>query len=101
MAEIIKSKEKFHQNPATVKQTKPESGLSKQLLCNLQVENSCDRKQLETEVKNRVAYKKYVSGKFSEMGGGTEKVGTESCIFILLNVYIYNHVRNILRLFHG
>ena len=58
MAEIIKSKEKFHQNPATVKQTKPESGLSKQLLCNLQIENSCDRKQLETEVKNRVAYKK-------------------------------------------
>ena len=35
-----------------------ERGLSKQLLCNFQTENSCDRKQLNTEVKNGVAYKK-------------------------------------------
>ena len=44
----------------TVKQPKAESGLSKQLLNNFQAENSCDCKQLEAEVKNRVAYKKNV-----------------------------------------
>ena len=35
-----------------------ERGLSKQLLCNFQTESSCDRKELNTEVKNGVAYKK-------------------------------------------
>ena len=36
------------------------SGLSKQLLNNFQIENSCDRKQLKTEVKNEDSYKKIV-----------------------------------------
>ena len=54
-------------------QPKVEIGLSKLILCNFQVDNSCDRKQLKAEVKNGVAYKKRVSGKFSEMSAGTEK----------------------------
>ena len=58
MTKIIKNKEKFHQNSATVKQPKAESGLRKQLLCSFQAENSCNRKQLEAEVKNGVANKK-------------------------------------------
>ena len=53
-----KNKENFHQNSATAKQPKAESGLSNQLLSNFQAENSCDREQLEYEVKNGVAYEK-------------------------------------------
>ena len=56
-----------------VKKRKAESGLSKQLLSNFRDENSCDHNQLEAEVKNRVAYKKGVSGKVSEIGEGTER----------------------------
>ena len=56
----IKNKEKFHQNSATVKQPKDESGLSKQLISNFQTENSCELEQLEAWVKNGVAYKKCV-----------------------------------------
>ena len=41
-----------------MKQPKAESGLMNQLLCNFQAERSCNRKQLEGEVKNGVAYKK-------------------------------------------
>ena len=36
--------------------SKAKNGLSKQLLSNFQAENSYGRKQLEPEVKNRVAY---------------------------------------------
>ena len=61
VAEIIK-KEKFHQNFTLVKQPKAKNGLSKQLLCNFQVENWCDRKQVEAEAKNGVTYKKDVPG---------------------------------------
>ena len=50
-----KNKEKVHQNYATVKQPKTESRLSKQLLSNFYVENSCDSKYLKGEVKNGVA----------------------------------------------
>ena len=40
---------------------------------NFHAENSCDLRQLETEVKNEVAYKKkHVSGKFFKMSTGTE-----------------------------
>ena len=46
----------FHQNFATVKQPKAESGSSKQLPSNFQAENSCDRRQLEAEVETGVAY---------------------------------------------
>ena len=60
-------------NSATVKQPKAESGLGKQILSNFQTKNLCDRKQLEVEVKNGIAYKKCVSRKFFEMGTGTEK----------------------------
>ena len=49
---------KFHGNSAPVKQPKTESGFSKQQLKNFQAENSCDRKQLEDEVKNAVVIKK-------------------------------------------
>ena len=48
MPEIIKNKETFQENSATVKQPKAESGSSIQLLSNHQAENSWDRKQLET-----------------------------------------------------
>ena len=37
-------------------QLKAESGLNKQLLRNIQAENSFERKQLNAEVKNGVAY---------------------------------------------
>ena len=43
------------------KQPEAEIELSKQLLGNFQVENSCDCKWLEAEVKNGVAYKKRVT----------------------------------------
>ena len=52
----------------TVKQPKAESGLSKQLLCNFQAENKCDRRQLEAEVKIGVACKKTCIWELSEMG---------------------------------
>ena len=68
-----KNKEKIDQNPTTVKQPKTESELSKKLLYSFQSENSCDRKQLEAENKSEVAYEMRASGKFSEMGAGTEK----------------------------
>ena len=68
-----KNKEKIDQNPTTVKQPKTESELSKKLLYSFQSENSCDRKQLEAENKSEVAYEMRVSGKFSEIGAGTEK----------------------------
>ena len=47
--------------------SKAENGLSKQLLSNFQAENSYGRKQLEPEVKNRVAYikKKRETGRHS------------------------------------
>ena len=41
----------------TIKQPEVEIGLGKQLLENLQTENSCDHKYLEAEVKNGVAHK--------------------------------------------
>ena len=43
------------------------------MLCNFRAENSCVRKQLKAAVKNGVAYKKRVSGEFSEMDAGTKK----------------------------
>ena len=60
MAEIIKNKETFQENSATVKQPKAESGSSIQLLSNHQAENSWDRKQLETEVKLELLLKRNV-----------------------------------------
>ena len=54
-----KKEGKFHQISARVKQPKNESKLSKQQLSNFQAENPCYRKQLKTEIKNRVAYNKY------------------------------------------
>ena len=39
---------------------KPGRGLSKQLLSNFQVDNSCNRKHVEAKSKNGVAYKKFV-----------------------------------------
>ena len=47
--------------------------MSKQILCNFQADNSCDRKHFKTEVKNGVAFKKHLSWKFSQMGADTEK----------------------------
>ena len=74
MPEIIKNKEKFHQNSASVKQPNAESWMSKQLLCSFQAENLCNHRQLEAEVKNGIFYKNFrVSGKFSDMSAGTEK----------------------------
>ena len=74
MPEIIKNKEKFHQNSASVKQPNAESWMSKQLLCSFQAENSCNHRQLEAEVKNGIFYKNFrVSGKFSDMSAGTER----------------------------
>ena len=43
------------------------------MLSNFQGENSCDRNQLEAEVKSGGAFQKGVSGKFSEIGAGTEE----------------------------
>ena len=59
-AEIIKNKEKFCKNYATVKYPKAERGFSKQLLSNFQAENSYDHRQLDAEVKNGNALKKIV-----------------------------------------
>lgn len=61
MAGIIKkNEEKFYQICARVKRSKTESRLSKQLPSIFQVENACDSKQLKTEVKNGIAYNKYL-----------------------------------------
>ena len=58
MAGIIKKKkENFIKS---LQEWKTGSRSSKQLLSNFQAENSCDRKQLKTEIKNGVAYNKYL-----------------------------------------